>query len=193
MTTTAHPVEIALAAIARSKPRNTTNAAASKPVPAVKPSRSPARRTPAKTTAATPQVNAKQMHAAVDAMPHSMNQQDREARTAAAAQFLAELFTGEDSSNCDWMSDALCAQVDPEAFFPGKGDGGKEAKKICQRCPVRTDCLMYGAVFGAEYGIWGGANTNTIKKIRKQLPEDQRRNWTDGLDSLPKNYHRSLR
>ena len=30
-----------------------------------------------------------------------------------------------------WQHDALCAQTDPEAFFPEKGGSTREAKRIC--------------------------------------------------------------
>ena len=31
-----------------------------------------------------------------------------------------------------WQERALCAQTDPEAFFPEKGGSTREAKKVCQ-------------------------------------------------------------
>lgn len=37
-----------------------------------------------------------------------------------------------------WQDKALCAQTDPEAFFPEKGGSTREAKKICLGCEVRT-------------------------------------------------------
>ena len=43
-----------------------------------------------------------------------------------------------------WAS-ALCAQVDPELFFPEKGQPSAPAKAVCARCPVTALCL---ATFG---------------------------------------------
>lgn len=40
-----------------------------------------------------------------------------------------------------WQDRALCAQTDPEAFFPEKGGSTREAKKICMGCEVRHECL----------------------------------------------------
>lgn len=37
----------------------------------------------------------------------------------------------------EWQEQALCAQTDPEAFFPEKGGSTREAKRICQACAVR--------------------------------------------------------
>ena len=42
-----------------------------------------------------------------------------------------------------WQQHALCAQTDPEAFFPEKGGSTREAKAVCQACQVREDCLEY--------------------------------------------------
>ena len=33
-----------------------------------------------------------------------------------------------------WQQHALCAQTDPEAFFPEKGGSTREAKAVCQAC-----------------------------------------------------------
>ena len=38
-----------------------------------------------------------------------------------------------------WQERALCAQTDPEAFFPEKGGSTREAKKVCLSCEVRGE------------------------------------------------------
>jgi WhiB family redox-sensing transcriptional regulator len=57
-----------------------------------------------------------------------------------------------------WMDFALCAEVDPELWFPEKGhhDIARAAKRICATCPVIDDCLSYAFRIGADAGIWGG-------------------------------------
>ena len=42
-----------------------------------------------------------------------------------------------------WQERALCAQTDPEAFFPEKGGSTREAKRVCMSCEVRSECLEY--------------------------------------------------
>jgi len=54
------------------------------------------------------------------------------------------------------MARALCAQTDPEAFFPEKGGSTRQAKIICRRCEVRQECLAYALAAGEQYGVWGG-------------------------------------
>ncbi|MGY5764954.1 WhiB family transcriptional regulator [Brachybacterium sp. DNPG3] len=66
-----------------------------------------------------------------------------------------------------WVADALCAQTDPDAFFPDKGGPIKDAKKICGGCPVREECLEAG-ITGVEVGIWGGTTERDRQRIRAQ-------------------------
>lgn len=66
----------------------------------------------------------------------------------------------------DWRGDALCAETDPEAFFPEKGASTREAKQICARCPVRAECLDGAIERGEKFGIWGGLTTQQRQKLR---------------------------
>jgi len=54
------------------------------------------------------------------------------------------------------MDRALCAQTDPEAFFPERGGSTRQARIICRRCEVRQECLAYALAAGERYGVWGG-------------------------------------
>ena len=60
-----------------------------------------------------------------------------------------------------WAASALCAQTDPELFFPEKGGSTREAKALCRRCPVRDDCLDYALGHDERFGIWGGTSERT--------------------------------
>jgi WhiB family redox-sensing transcriptional regulator len=55
-----------------------------------------------------------------------------------------------------WADQALCAETDPEAYFPEKGGSNREAKKVCRRCEVRPECLGYALEHDEKHGIWGG-------------------------------------
>ncbi|MCU1437168.1 MAG: whiB [Naasia sp.] len=66
-----------------------------------------------------------------------------------------------------WQADALCAQTDPEAFFPEKGGSTREAKKICTSCEVRSQCLEYALQNDERFGIWGGLSERERRKLRK--------------------------
>lgn len=73
-----------------------------------------------------------------------------------------------DDDPLGWQADSLCAQTDPEAFFPEKGGSTREAKKICTSCEVRAQCLEYALDNDERFGIWGGLSERERRKLRKQ-------------------------
>ena len=66
-----------------------------------------------------------------------------------------------------WQERALCAQTDPEAFFPEKGGSTLEAKKICVGCEVRGECLEYALANDERFGIWGGLSERERRRLKK--------------------------
>lgn len=76
--------------------------------------------------------------------------------------------TIDDGNPLAWQSDALCAQTDPEAFFPEKGGSTRDAKKICTGCEVRSECLEYALSNDERFGIWGGLSERERRKLRKR-------------------------
>lgn len=68
----------------------------------------------------------------------------------------------------NWQERALCAQTDPEAFFPEKGGSTREAKKICLGCDVRGECLQYALDMDEKFGIWGGLSERERRKLKKK-------------------------
>lgn len=67
----------------------------------------------------------------------------------------------------EWVADALCAQTDPDAFFPEKGGSTAAAKRTCVQCPVRERCLAYAMEHGERYGIWGGLSDRERRRLRR--------------------------
>lgn len=68
-----------------------------------------------------------------------------------------------------WQERALCAQTDPEAFFPEKGGSTREAKRICQSCEVRTECLEYALAHDERFGIWGGLSERERRRLKRGI------------------------
>src|SRR4029079_11706497 len=66
-----------------------------------------------------------------------------------------------------WQDRALCAQTDPEAFFPEKGGSTREAKKVCLGCDVRAECLEYALMKDERFGIWGGLSERERRRLKK--------------------------
>lgn len=70
-----------------------------------------------------------------------------------------------------WTDDALCAQTDPDLFFPEKGGTSNDARAVCQQCPVIAECLTYALDARMSDGVWGGMSAAERKAIlRKRAP-----------------------
>jgi WhiB family transcriptional regulator, redox-sensing transcriptional regulator len=67
-----------------------------------------------------------------------------------------------------WQDRALCAQTDPEAFFPEKGGSTREAKRVCRSCEVRAECLDYALENDERFGIWGGLSERERRRLKRQ-------------------------
>jgi WhiB family redox-sensing transcriptional regulator len=74
----------------------------------------------------------------------------------------------DDDNALGWQVDALCAQTDPEAFFPEKGGSTRDAKKICTTCEVKSECLEYALQNDERFGIWGGLSERERRKLRRR-------------------------
>jgi WhiB family redox-sensing transcriptional regulator len=72
-----------------------------------------------------------------------------------------------DADEQGWQERALCAETDPEAFFPEKGGSTREAKKICTGCEVRAECLEYALGNDERFGIWGGLSERERRRLRR--------------------------
>jgi len=60
---------------------------------------------------------------------------------------------------------ALCAQSDPELFFPEKGGSHKDAVAICNRCVHITACLEDALTQNESFGIRGGTSERERRRI----------------------------
>ena len=72
-----------------------------------------------------------------------------------------------------WQARALCKGMGWDAFFLGPGKSPSKAKAICQKCPVRQDCLKESIVYG-ERGIWAGMTEEERDLIAPDLQEPWR-------------------
>ena len=76
----------------------------------------------------------------------------------------------------DWMAQALCAEIDPDLWYPDPGDAAtaRAAVAVCGVCPVRAECLDYAMATetqGGRHGVWGGL----IPNARDRLWHEQRK------------------
>lgn len=73
----------------------------------------------------------------------------------------------------DWAERSLCAQTDPEAFFPDKDGTTRHAKQVCAGCTVRAECLDWALTHHERFGIWGGLSERERRKVEAALHAQQ--------------------
>jgi WhiB family redox-sensing transcriptional regulator len=81
---------------------------------------------------------------------------------------------------------ALCAQTDPDIFFPGKGENFKvvTAKKLCAQCTHKVECLEFALAGNDDYGVFGGLSAQERKALRGERHQTKRGNDIHELKDL---------
>ncbi|UCR74434.1 WhiB [Mycobacterium phage Ritam007] len=72
-----------------------------------------------------------------------------------------------------WRDKAVCAQTDPEVFFPENGVNATSAKKICKDCEVRAQCLQWALENDEQFGVFGGLSPHERRPLRKAVKASQ--------------------
>ncbi len=67
----------------------------------------------------------------------------------------------------EWVAEGLCAQADPELWFPETGGSTAEAKAVCGRCPVRPECLSFALEHRERFGVWGGVSEPERRRMTR--------------------------
>jgi len=78
----------------------------------------------------------------------------------------AEELLGLVAASPGWWFAGLCAQIDPELFFPEKGGSVRDAKAVCAGCPVRAQCLEHALAHDERFGVWGGLSEPERRRLK---------------------------
>lgn len=73
-----------------------------------------------------------------------------------------------DLGDMAWYELGECQGVDPDLFFPGRGESTVEAREICDGCQVREQCLEWALEHAEKFGIWGGMSERERRRIRRE-------------------------
>lgn len=73
----------------------------------------------------------------------------------------------------DWRKRGLCRWEDPELFFPVGNSGpallqAAEAKTVCRRCSVVSECLAWALDNHQDAGVWGGMSDDERRNLRRR-------------------------
>src|SRR6478672_3239159 len=79
----------------------------------------------------------------------------------------------EEKDDMDWRHRAICRDEDPELFFPIGNTGPallqiEQAKAVCRRCPVISQCLAWALESGQDAGVWGGLSEDERRALKRR-------------------------
>lgn len=78
-----------------------------------------------------------------------------------------------------WIEEGLCWKLRHTVggtrqalavFYPEPGKIAMQFRLLCDRCPVRCDCLLWG-VLAEDHGSWGGTDEDERREIRGDIAE----------------------
>ena len=67
----------------------------------------------------------------------------------------------------DW-GEAACHATDTDSFYPVNGIPLKTVARICESCPILSDCAAY-AIENEHYGYWGGMSEHARLLMRRRM------------------------
>lgn len=83
------------------------------------------------------------------------------------------MITPESNNPDDFRTRAICKDEDPELFFPVGNTGPAlaqiaEAKRVCLRCPVTSECLAWALEKGQDAGVWGAMSEDERRQLKRK-------------------------
>ena len=67
-----------------------------------------------------------------------------------------------------WRDQAACRGMNPDMFFPARGEHVRNAVAVCATCPVAADCLECAVAEPETVGVWAGTTSPDRAAIRRQ-------------------------
>jgi WhiB family transcriptional regulator, redox-sensing transcriptional regulator len=73
---------------------------------------------------------------------------------------------GSAAPDLSWRPQGACHDLDPQTFYPSRGESIRPAVAVCEACPVRAECLEW-ALHHENFGIWGGQSERARRTMRR--------------------------
>lgn len=102
-----------------------------------------------------------------------------------------EITSSEEFTKWQWKERGLCSTAVTEGFVLPNGARRKyeamewfpydestvpgEIAAVCEKCPVRLQCLSAAIYCKEDKGIWGGYSIKVIRKMRRKIRNAMRR------------------
>ena len=85
-----------------------------------------------------------------------------------------------DPQEMAWVERGRCIGEDPELFFPVGTSGPAllqiaEAKAVCHRCTVASNCLAWALESGQDAGVWGGMSEDERRALKRRTSRTRQR------------------
>lgn len=81
----------------------------------------------------------------------------------------------------DWQINAACRSMPVSMFYPPLGLRGyslrnleRQAKLVCDGCPVIARCLQHALDSDEKHGVWGGSTPHERSAMARVNPAEQR-------------------
>ncbi len=71
------------------------------------------------------------------------------------------------ATGAGWYELGACRDHPVALFFPGPGGDTRTPKRICERCPVKDQCLDAALAEPEKFGIWGGLTHHERSRLRR--------------------------
>ena len=90
--------------------------------------------------------------------------------------------------NFDWTAKAACRESNPDELFV-QGAAQNLAKRRCQGCPVRAECLADALDNRVEFGVWGGMTERERRALLRRRSDVT--SWKTLLQSAARTHAKS--
>ncbi|WP_129339743.1 WhiB family transcriptional regulator [Cellulomonas endophytica] len=78
-----------------------------------------------------------------------------------------------------WSAQASCGRDYPADALFVEGSAQREARSVCERCPVRLQCLADALDNRMDFGVWGGMTERERRALLRRRPDV--RSWHEEL------------
>lgn len=90
----------------------------------------------------------------------------------------------------EWFELAACRGMNPELFFPARGESVAQTKAVCRECDVQAECLAYAMNTGEHHGMWGGFSERERRRLRAGQSARQERPIEHGTEGGARAHYR---